>query len=61
MCENNSCHFCEHINDISEDFVNINCIVKDENHYDIIAGVADPFEWGSVEDIKFCPYCGRKL
>ena len=61
MNENNSCDFCEHIKDVTEDFNNENCIVKDENQYDIIAVVADPFDWGLIERIKFCPYCGRKL
>lgn len=61
MNENNSCNFCEHIKDVSEDFINENCIVKDKNQYDIIAVLADPFDWGLIERIKFCPYCGRKL
>lgn len=34
-------------------------------HYDgklyILAETGDGFQEGTVNDIKFCPYCGRKL
>lgn len=61
MSENNPCNFCKYIYDISEYFDDKNCIVKDENQYDIYAVAGDPYDSGWIEDIKFCPYCGRKL
>ena len=35
--------------------------VDDEGVYYININPGDPYELGYLCDIKFCPYCGRKL
>lgn len=44
-------------------FVEPDCfIVMDhDGDLDIVVNPGDPYELGLVCDIKFCPYCGRKL
>lgn len=29
--------------------------------FDIWAVVADPYDSGVIENVKYCPYCGREL
>lgn len=37
-------------------------IVEFENAFHLFVGCSDPFMAGiEIEDIKFCPMCGRKL
>ena len=37
-------------------------IVEFENAFHLFVGCSDPFMSGiEIEDIKFCPICGRKL
>ena len=43
--------------DIDDSFITID----DEGKYNIITIPGDPYELGYLCDIKFCPYCGRKL
>ena len=38
-----------------------NYIYKYDKHINIHAETGDCFCEGCVEDIKYCPYCGRKL
>lgn len=53
-----SCDFCsdfspkDHENHIEKD--------KDGN-FDICADTGDPYEWGYIEKIRYCPYCGKEL
>lgn len=35
--------------------------IDDEGEYCININPGDPYELGYLCDIKFCPYCGRKL
>ena len=37
-------------------------IVKDEDHtFNIVTDTGDPWEYGVVGDIHYCPYCGAGL
>ncbi len=45
-----------------KDFKEDNYIYADEDGtFNIEAQAGDPYESGIVENIKYCPYCGRKL
>ena len=35
--------------------------IDDEGKYHVNIDPGDPYELGYLVDIKFCPYCGRKL
>ena len=35
--------------------------IDENNDYNICVNPGDPYEWGWVIRIIFCPYCGRKL
>lgn len=32
-----------------------------DGEFIIMADTGDSFQWGAIEDIKYCPYCGRRL
>lgn len=34
---------------------------KEDGRFDLFADSGDPWEYGIVERIKYCPYCGRLL
>ena len=55
------CEFCENITEMQ--YANQVSIVKDGNQYHIFDdGGGDSFIAGiCVEDIAYCPKCGRKL
>lgn len=57
------CDFCENILDEnSEEGIDRNHIfVRKDGSYWIFAETGDSFCVGNVANIKFCPYCGRKL
>lgn len=57
------CDFCENILDEnSEEGIDRNHIfVRKDGSYWIFAETGDRFCVGNVANIKFCPYCGRKL
>lgn len=68
------CKFCETIYPVEDtsdiafrsgkykDFQEENYIFTDEDGaFCIEAQAGDPYESGIVENIKYCPYCGRKL
>ena len=72
--ESDHCNFCETIypdddtNDIvfrrgkySEVYKDSFITIDDEEKYHVNADSGDPYELGYLCDIKFCPYCGRKL
>jgi len=69
-----SCHFCSMIypdTDVTDivfgrgKYSNINfdsfITFDNEGKYCITIDPGDPYELGYLVDIKFCPYCGRKL
>lgn len=52
------CDFCSNFSLKNHE----NHIEKDEDGcFNIWADTGDPWEWGIVEKIKYCPYCGRLL
>lgn len=57
------CDFCEKIlNEDSEEGLDRNHIfVTKDGSYWIFVNTGDCFCVGNVENINFCPYCGRKL
>lgn len=68
------CKFCETIYPVEDtsdiafqrgkykDFKEDNYIYADKDGtFNIEAQTGDPYESGIVENIKYCPYCGRKL
>ena len=58
---NRKCKFCSLIFDI-EEVPDFNCIVKGSaSQFYINAPSADPYDGGCLEDVKYCPYCGRDL
>ena len=62
--EKTMCKFCEKIYPLSKGgLLNKNLIAYDEtlDHFDIWAVIADPYDSGVIEDVKYCPYCGREL
>lgn len=55
------CEFCKEIIKENEDSNREELIIqRDSGRFDLCchAGGSD---WGAVEDVKFCPKCGRKL
>lgn len=64
-CET-GCDFCREIRS-EKDFLttnaSYNCITYDETNdkFDLVADTGDPFEIGFIENVNFCPYCGRNL
>lgn len=55
---NKPCSFCENFEERNDE----NHIYKDEDgQFDIMAYTGDYFQWGIIEDIVYCPYCGRRL
>ena len=46
---------------IDDNYLTKNCSVMDGESIDIVAETGDCFCTGIVEDIKYCPYCGRDL
>lgn len=36
-------------------------VACDDGTYDIVVNPGDPYELGSISNIKFCPYCGMGL
>lgn len=55
--DNVSCPFCESF----EVQIEGNHIRKDEDgQLDIMGDTGDAF-WGVIENVKYCPYCGRRL
>lgn len=72
--EPNTCDFCSMIypdNDTlniffrrgkySDIHVDSMITIDDEGKYHVNIDPGDPYELGYLVDIKFCPYCGRKL
>ena len=58
---NCKCKFCSLIFDI-EEAPDFNCIVKERTgQFDINVPAGDPYDFGYLEDVKYCPYCGRDL
>ena len=58
---NCKCKFCSIIFDI-EEAPDFNCIVKGSaSKFDINVPAGDPYDSGYLEDVKYCPYCGRDL
>ena len=60
------CEFCEDIAFTDADFVQAmikggDFIYKDKNGYGILIDTGDSGCLGSLQGIKFCPMCGRKL
>lgn len=55
------CNFCKKIFDNLETTPNVNCIIKYGEQFDIQAVVADPYDCEWLDDVKYCPYCGREL
>ena len=62
------CKFCKNITKHNENPVGDNG--DDSNYIDfndrdntfcIVAGTGDPYCFGAVEKIKYCPYCGKML
>lgn len=52
------CSFCESFEEQHDG----NHIYKDEEgRFDIMADTGDSFQWGAIEDVNYCPYCGRRL
>lgn len=52
------CSFCENFEEQDDE----NHIYKDEDgQFNIMADTGDPYQWGIIEDINYCPYCGRRL
>lgn len=58
---NRKCKFCSLIFNI-EEAPDFNCIVKDStSQFDINVVTGDPYVGSYLEDVKYCPYCGRDL
>lgn len=58
---NHKCKFCSLIFDI-EEVPDFNCIVKGStSQFYINVPAGDPYDGGYLEDVKYCPYCGRDL
>lgn len=60
------CDFCKNIAYTDADFVqarlkNGDFIYNDENGYGILIDTGDSGCLGSLQGIRFCPMCGRKL
>lgn len=57
------CGFCEEIYSLDEPLPDKNCISYDKimKQFDIWAATADPYDSGVIEDVRYCPYCGREL
>lgn len=60
------CEFCKDIAKDDKKFFNKrlnggNFIFQDEQGFGILADTGDSGCLGCIENIKFCPYCGRKL
>lgn len=55
------CDFCKTIHEQRVYYSGESYLYKDENKISIIADTYDPLEYGILENVKFCPYCGRKL
>lgn len=56
------CKFCEKIYTANDKTPNAEDYIFIENGiFNIAAYTGDSFCWGSIENIKLCPYCGRNL
>ena len=45
-----------------EEVPDFNCIVKGStSKFYINVPAGDPYDGGYLEDVKYCPYCGRDL
>ncbi len=58
------CSFCEKIYQLIEGGLpNKNLIAYDKiwGQFDIWAATDDPYDSGIIEDVRYCPYCGRAL
>lgn len=58
------CKFCEKIYPLHEGGIpDENVITYDDRYdqFDIWSDTGDPYDSGVLEDVKYCPYCGRKL
>ena len=58
------CNFCEKIYPLSKGGLpDKNLIAYDEtlDRFDIWTATADPYDSGIIEDVKYCPYCGKEL
>ena len=56
-----NCDFCRNVFDIEQCLPDSNCLIHDERGFHIQAVTADPYDGGRVDDIRYCPYCGRDL
>ena len=54
------CDFCRTIYD-PIDSLNCNCIVGYGNRYDINIESANPYSGEWLENVNYCPFCGRRL
>lgn len=55
------CEFCKEIIKENEDSNKEEIIIKRDNGRIDLCCHAGGDDWGVVEDVKFCPLCGRKL
>ena len=58
------CGFCKKIYPLSKGGLpDKNLIAYDEvlDQFDIWAATADPYDSVMIEDVRYCPYCGREL
>ena len=60
------CEFCKDIAFTDDDFVQArfkggDFIFKDNDEYGILIDTGDSGCLGALNDIKFCPMCGREL
>ena len=60
------CEFCKDIAFTDADFVQArfkggDFIFKDNDEYGILIDTGDSGCLGTLNDIKFCPFCGREL
>ena len=60
------CAFCESIANTNEEYAHArykggDFIFKDNGEYGILIDTGDSGCLGALNDIKFCPFCGRKL
>lgn len=60
------CAFCESIANTNEEYVYArykggDFIFKDNGEYGILIDTGDSGCLGTLNDIKYCPFCGREL
>lgn len=53
-----TCDFC---NDFESKPDSNHLYKHPDGRFIIMADTGDSFQWGTIEDVKYCPYCGRRL